>query len=68
MYVAIRCNTWCKCLTGKYYYEVQITDEGLCRVGFSTDTAVYDVGMNFCPRIAGDVSHNTSVFKRFINN
>ncbi|XP_066913617.1 ATP-dependent RNA helicase DDX1-like [Clytia hemisphaerica] len=29
---------------GKYYYEVQITDEGLCRVGFSTDTAVFDVG------------------------
>ena len=31
-------------LPGKYYYEVQITDEGLCRVGFSTDTAVFDVG------------------------
>lgn len=29
---------------GKYYYEVQITDEGLCRIGFSTDSSVFDVG------------------------
>ncbi|KRY09978.1 ATP-dependent RNA helicase DDX1 [Trichinella patagoniensis] len=29
---------------GKYYYEIQITDEGLCRVGFSTIDAALDLG------------------------
>ncbi|KRY40549.1 ATP-dependent RNA helicase DDX1 [Trichinella spiralis] len=33
-----------KGLTGKYYYEIQITDEGLCRVGFSTIDAALDLG------------------------
>lgn len=29
---------------GKYYYEATVTDEGLCRVGFSTDQASLDLG------------------------
>ena len=29
---------------GKYYYEAKVTDEGLCRVGWSTQDAVYDLG------------------------
>eukprot|EP00794_Sanderia_malayensis_P018921 gene18921-20825_t len=29
---------------GKWYYEATVTDEGLCRVGFSTEKATYDVG------------------------
>ncbi|KAJ1528368.1 hypothetical protein ONE63_006786 [Megalurothrips usitatus] len=30
--------------SGKYYYEATVTDEGLCRVGWSTDQAVLDLG------------------------
>ncbi|XP_066290913.1 ATP-dependent RNA helicase DDX1-like isoform X1 [Branchiostoma lanceolatum] len=29
---------------GKYYYEATVTDEGLCRVGFSTSKATLDLG------------------------
>lgn len=29
---------------GKYYYEALVTDEGLCRVGFSTSQASLDLG------------------------
>ncbi|KAL3318297.1 ATP-dependent RNA helicase ddx1 [Cichlidogyrus casuarinus] len=29
---------------GKYYYEATVNDEGLCRVGWSTETASYDIG------------------------
>lgn len=29
---------------GKYYYEAKVTDEGLCRVGWSTQDAVLDLG------------------------
>jgi len=29
---------------GKYYYEATVTDEGLCRVGFSSDQASLDLG------------------------
>lgn len=29
---------------GKYYYEATVTDEGLCRVGWSTATAALDLG------------------------
>ncbi|XP_065671009.1 ATP-dependent RNA helicase DDX1 isoform X5 [Hydra vulgaris] len=29
---------------GSYYYEVKVTDEGLCRVGFSTENATLEVG------------------------
>ncbi|CAH1779368.1 unnamed protein product [Owenia fusiformis] len=29
---------------GKYYYEATVTDEGLCRVGWSTDRARLDLG------------------------
>jgi len=29
---------------GKYYYEATVTDEGLCRVGFSTSQASLDLG------------------------
>ena len=32
---------------GRYYYEATVTDEGLCRVGFSTDNAKLDLGT--CP-------------------
>ncbi|GAB0093946.1 ATP-dependent RNA helicase Ddx1 [Sergentomyia squamirostris] len=30
--------------SGKYYYEATVTDEGLCRVGWSTHTANLDLG------------------------
>jgi len=30
--------------SGKYYYEATVTDEGLCRVGFSTTMASLDLG------------------------
>ncbi|XP_050425245.1 ATP-dependent RNA helicase Ddx1 [Adelges cooleyi] len=30
--------------SGKYYYEVTVTDEGLCRVGWSTLQGVLDLG------------------------
>jgi hypothetical protein len=29
---------------GKYYYEATVTDEGLCRVGWSTWEASHDLG------------------------
>uniref|UniRef100_A0A8D8MUA2 ATP-dependent RNA helicase n=3 Tax=Culex pipiens TaxID=7175 RepID=A0A8D8MUA2_CULPI len=29
---------------GKYYYEATVTDEGLCRVGWSTEIAALDLG------------------------
>ena len=29
---------------GKYYYEATVTDEGLCRVGWSTDSATLELG------------------------
>lgn len=29
---------------GKYYYEATVTDEGLCRVGWSTEKANLDIG------------------------
>ncbi|KAH8867724.1 ATP-dependent RNA helicase DDX1 [Schistosoma japonicum] len=29
---------------GRYYYEAHVTDEGLCRVGWSTLTASHDIG------------------------
>lgn len=29
---------------GNHYYEATVTDEGLCRVGYSTDSSTYDVG------------------------
>jgi len=31
-------------LVGKYYYEATVTDEGLCRVGWSTLKASLDLG------------------------
>ncbi|CAL8097098.1 unnamed protein product [Calicophoron daubneyi] len=30
--------------SGRYYYEVTVTDEGLCRVGWSTLRASHDIG------------------------
>jgi len=30
--------------SGKYYYEATVTDEGLCRVGWSTLKATLDLG------------------------
>lgn len=38
-----RCTTGVKG-TGKYYFEAIVTDEGLCRVGWSTDQANLDLG------------------------
>ena len=44
-------NQWhgCRCTKGvinkgKYYFEATVTDEGLCRVGWSTQDAVLDLG------------------------
>ncbi|XP_055693754.1 ATP-dependent RNA helicase Ddx1 [Lutzomyia longipalpis] len=39
----------CRCTTGvqgagKYYFEATVTDEGLCRVGWSTQSANLDLG------------------------
>ena len=39
----------CRCAKGvinkgKYYYEATVTDEGLCRVGWSTPDASLDLG------------------------
>ncbi|KAL1433778.1 hypothetical protein MTO96_012309 [Rhipicephalus appendiculatus] len=39
----------CRCTKGvqyrgKYYYEAKVTDEGLCRVGWSTQAAALDLG------------------------
>lgn len=39
----------CRCTTGvkgkgKFYYEATVTDEGLCRVGWSTEKANLDLG------------------------
>lgn len=31
---------------GKYYYEVSCHDQGLCRIGWSTNQASLDLGMN----------------------
>jgi len=31
-------------VSGKYYYEATVTDEGLCRVGWSTLKATLDLG------------------------
>lgn len=31
-------------IKGRWYYEATVTDEGLCRVGFSTQNGTYDVG------------------------
>lgn len=32
-------------LSGKYYYEATVTDEGLCRVGWSTQAASLELGI-----------------------
>ncbi|XP_013401969.1 ATP-dependent RNA helicase DDX1-like, partial [Lingula anatina] len=29
---------------GKYYYEMKVTDEGLCRIGWATEKATLDLG------------------------
>lgn len=31
-------------LKGMYYYEATVTDEGLCRVGWATELATFDLG------------------------
>ena len=33
-------------ITGKHFYEVVVTDEGLCRVGWSTKQAILELGIN----------------------
>ena len=43
----ISCNIFlmfCFLPPGKYYYEATVTDEGLCRVGWSTSKATLDLG------------------------
>ena len=30
---------------GKVYYEATVTDEGLCRIGWSTQQATHELGM-----------------------
>jgi ATP-dependent RNA helicase DDX1 len=35
-------------LKGKYYFEATVSDEGLCRVGWSTRVAKYDLGTDSC--------------------
>lgn len=35
---------WLVYESGKYYYEATVTDEGLCRVGWSTLKATLDLG------------------------
>ena len=43
-------QTWCGArgtvgvVKGRHYYEALCTDEGLCRVGWSTKAASYDLG------------------------
>lgn len=32
-------------LLGKYYYEAIVTDEGLCRIGWSTQAGTLELGM-----------------------
>lgn len=32
--------------TGKYYYEGTVTDDGLCRLGWSAANAALDLGTN----------------------
>ena len=36
-----------------YYYEATVTDEGLCRVGWATDLATFDLG-----KLWGEEFHN----------
>jgi len=31
-------------ISGRYYFEARVTDDGLCRVGFSTSNAGYELG------------------------
>lgn len=31
-------------ISGKYYYEGTVTDDGLCRLGWSTSDALLDLG------------------------
>ena len=31
--------------SGKHYYEATVTDEGLCRVGWSTQNATHELGV-----------------------
>ena len=31
-------------IIGRYFYEATVTDEGLCRVGWSTDKGTLDLG------------------------
>lgn len=46
-------------LLGKYYYEATVTDEGLCRIGWSTELAALDLGQ---------LVINTSVYTAVLEN
>ena len=39
---------------GMYYYEAIVTDEGLCRIGFSTGSASLDLGTQ--PKILREIN------------
>ena len=55
LYIGLKCQSreqreWHGCRAtkgvvgkGKYYYEATVTDEGLCRVGFSTPMALLGI-------------------------
>ena len=40
----IRATRGVKPGSGRWYYECKVTDEGLCRVGWSTSTATFNIG------------------------
>jgi len=55
---------------GKYYYEITVADEGLCRVGWATSAANLDLGKDkqviqryvFKNRILREMSHLLTLF------
>ena len=49
-------------ISGKFYYEATVTDEGLCRVGWSTRDATFNLGIRllFSNKTANFAKLNTS--------
>ncbi len=46
---------------GKYYYEATVTDEGLCRLGFSTLQASLGIIIGTIPRRNSDKKPHAKV-------